>query len=106
VPDLEWHYGPTDANPDPGSRWHDECGGRVDFLEGAHVCDCGAQDTITDDEIPARVEAMWRHGWTNPDSANTFVLLLRELVSLRVDPLDAYRILDQARLAVAHEYGG
>ncbi len=40
---LRWHYGPTDAEPDPGTAWCYDCGGRVWFSEGHGVCGCGAQ---------------------------------------------------------------
>lgn len=85
--------------------WHDDCGGRVMFIDGGHVCDCGAQDTITDEEIPERVAGMWANGWDRPEAEETYVLLFRQLVTLGVDPLHVYRILDEARKAVASEYG-
>lgn len=40
---MLWHYGPTPADPDPGSMWHYGCGQRVDFFDGHAVCGCGAQ---------------------------------------------------------------
>lgn len=39
---LSWHYGPTDADPDPGKRWHDDCGGEVYYLDGDICSKCGA----------------------------------------------------------------
>ncbi len=41
---LDWHYGPTDTDPDPGKMWHYDCGQEVMYLEGGHICRCGAQD--------------------------------------------------------------
>lgn len=42
---LEWHYGPTDWDPDPGKRWHYDCPnppGEVMAFEEGLVCGCGA----------------------------------------------------------------
>jgi hypothetical protein len=41
---LDWHYGPTATDPDPGKMWHNDCGQGVMYLEGGHICGCGAQD--------------------------------------------------------------
>ena len=42
---LRWHYGPTESDPDPGTRWHYDCGGEVLVIEGALVCSkCGQSD--------------------------------------------------------------
>jgi hypothetical protein len=38
VTELNWHYGPTAADPDPGSMWHYGCGGRVYAFKEGHVC--------------------------------------------------------------------
>ncbi len=35
---LEWHYGPTDADPDRGKMWCDGCGAEVYALEGGYIC--------------------------------------------------------------------
>ncbi len=45
---LDWHYGPTPADPDPGSMWHTGCGRRVYFIDGGHICECGAHDDEED----------------------------------------------------------
>jgi hypothetical protein len=36
--ELQWHYGPTDADPDPGKMRCDDCGGEVYALEGGYIC--------------------------------------------------------------------
>jgi hypothetical protein len=41
--DRGWHYGPTEADSDPGKRWHYECGGEVMFFDDGDICDCGKQ---------------------------------------------------------------
>ena len=38
---LRWHYGPTEADPDPGMRWCEDCGGEVDVFDCVYVCGCG-----------------------------------------------------------------
>ncbi len=40
---LDWHYGPTSADPDSGKMWHYGCGQEVLYLEGGYICGCGAQ---------------------------------------------------------------
>lgn len=40
---LEWHYGPTKTDPDPGKMWHYGCGLEVLFIEDGEICQCGAQ---------------------------------------------------------------
>jgi hypothetical protein len=35
---LRWHYGPTDADPNPGAMWCDGCGSEVYALEGGWIC--------------------------------------------------------------------
>lgn len=47
-PPLNWHYGPTKSDPDPGKMWHYDCGGEVLYLDGGLICAlCGQQE---DDE--------------------------------------------------------
>lgn len=36
--ELIWHYGPTQAQPDPSRMWHTECGGEVLFLGDGYIC--------------------------------------------------------------------
>jgi hypothetical protein len=35
---LEWHYGPTGADPDPGKMWCRGCGAEVYAIEGGYIC--------------------------------------------------------------------
>lgn len=42
--ELDWYYGPTDTDPDPGKMWHRGCGGEVHAVEGGYICSCGAQE--------------------------------------------------------------
>jgi hypothetical protein len=35
---LEWHYGPTDTDPNPGAMWCDGCGSEVYALEDGYIC--------------------------------------------------------------------
>jgi hypothetical protein len=38
------HLGPTDSDPDPGKRWHYDCGGEVlTFKEGSICSECNQQ---------------------------------------------------------------
>jgi hypothetical protein len=40
---LRTHHGPTDDDPDPGKRWHDDCGGEVWSFKEGEICNkCGA----------------------------------------------------------------
>lgn len=42
--ETDWFYGPTDADPDPGKRWHVGCGGEIWTFDGGLVCRvCGVQ---------------------------------------------------------------
>lgn len=42
---LHWHYGPTAADPNPGSMWCDACEAEVLSIDGGHICTgCSAQD--------------------------------------------------------------
>lgn len=44
LPELRWHYGPTDKDPDPGRVWCDDCGGEVYFFKEGGICSgCGQQ---------------------------------------------------------------
>ena len=44
LPVLRWHYGPTAADPNPGSMWCYDCGGEVWTLEDGYICKgCGRQ---------------------------------------------------------------
>lgn len=43
-----YHYGPTAADPDPGSMWHYSCGQQVHTVDDAYVCGCGAMWTEDD----------------------------------------------------------
>lgn len=38
-----FHYGPTDTDPDHGKMWHYNCGRECYVIDGAYICDCGAQ---------------------------------------------------------------
>ena len=38
APTLQWHYGPTATDPEPGKKWHTGCGGEVMFIDGAEIC--------------------------------------------------------------------
>lgn len=38
TPELRWHYGPTDADPEPGKMWHYDCGGEVWYFDGGPIC--------------------------------------------------------------------
>jgi hypothetical protein len=41
---MQWHYGPTSDDPNPGAMWHEGCGGEVWILEGGYICrKCGEQ---------------------------------------------------------------
>lgn len=41
---LQWHYGPTEKDPDPGSMWCDDCGAEVWCFDGDYICrGCGRQ---------------------------------------------------------------
>lgn len=43
--ELDWHYGPTEADPDPGKMWCFSCGGEVWAFDGGYICRvCGHQD--------------------------------------------------------------
>lgn len=42
-PALDYHYGPTADDPDPGKMWHYGCGQEVLFIEDGLICGCGAQ---------------------------------------------------------------
>lgn len=56
---LRWHYGPTDDDPDPGKRWHYDCGGEVWYLGGGDICrKCGQQadDDATPSDAPDGAE--------------------------------------------------
>lgn len=35
---LDWFYGPTVTDPDPGNMWHRNCGGRVLVIEEGFIC--------------------------------------------------------------------
>lgn len=51
IDDFPYHYGPTDADPDPGKTWHIGCGGEVLFIEDGLICvKCGAQAELEADE--------------------------------------------------------
>lgn len=43
TPTFAWSYGPTESDPDVTKMWHEGCGKEVLFIEGAFVCECGAQ---------------------------------------------------------------
>lgn len=45
---MNWRYGPTPTDPDPGKMWHDGCGGEVLSIDGGLICSCGAQDETAD----------------------------------------------------------
>lgn len=111
MPDLSWHYGPTEADPDPGGMWHYDCGGRVGWIktgpgEGGHICECGAQDTRTRAEVHEEIHSgWWKGGWSSGHAAQEFHEIAERLVAAGLDPLDVVKLLNRARLAVAHEYG-
>jgi hypothetical protein len=45
TPRLQWHHGPTAADPDPGKIWHAGCGGEILCIDGGLICcDCDAQE--------------------------------------------------------------
>lgn len=58
--EFEWHYGPTDSNPDHGLMWHTGCGGEVyGFTEGyiCSKCEAGSEpDLPTPPPSPEREE--------------------------------------------------
>lgn len=74
--DLDWHYGPTADNPDPGRMWHRGCGGEVMFIEDRHVCmRCDRNDGPDPADLTAFLEAQWddeqraeegKTSWTPP----------------------------------------
>lgn len=35
---LRWHYGPTQADPEPGKMWCYDCGGNVMFIDDGYIC--------------------------------------------------------------------
>jgi hypothetical protein len=37
-PELRWHYGPTETDPNPGAMWHYDCGGEVWYIDDAPIC--------------------------------------------------------------------
>jgi hypothetical protein len=42
---LRWHYGPTDADPNPGAMWCYDCGSEVWVFEEGYICrGCGRTD--------------------------------------------------------------
>lgn len=45
---LNWHYGPTAADPEPGKMWHYGCGQEVLIIDDGLICGCGAQDDPAD----------------------------------------------------------
>ena len=107
MPDLDWHHGPTEADPDRGSMWHYNCGGRVDVLkDGVHVCDCGARDTRTLAEVHEEIHSgWWKGGWSSGHAEQEFHEIAERLAAAGLDPLDVLRLLNRARLAVAKEFG-
>lgn len=57
MPGLNWHYGPTADNPDPGRRWHYDCGGEVMLIDDGEICMlCDAQ---SDDGSGSETLADW-----------------------------------------------
>ena len=41
--EFQWHYGPTEVNPNPALIWHTGCGGEVYvFTEGYACSKCDA----------------------------------------------------------------
>lgn len=43
--DLRWHYGPTEADSDPGKMWCYDCGAEVYGIEGGYICSgCDRQE--------------------------------------------------------------
>ena len=44
---LRWHYGPTDADPDPGKMWCYDCGSEVYGMDDVWGCTgCGREEPI------------------------------------------------------------
>lgn len=50
---LRWHYGPTEADPNPGSMWCYDCGAEVWVFDEGYICrGCGRQDDDEDAPEP------------------------------------------------------
>ncbi len=50
-PKLEWHYGPTAADKDPGKMWCYACGGEVFSFKEGYVClKCGLAEDHESEE--------------------------------------------------------
>jgi len=46
---LDWFYGPTKTDPDPGKMWHRGCGGEVWYLSDGLICSkCHQQESRQD----------------------------------------------------------
>jgi hypothetical protein len=51
--DFPYYYGPTDADPDPGKKWHIGCGGEVLFIDDGLICsECGDQADLDEPSAP------------------------------------------------------
>lgn len=107
MPDLEWHFGPTVDDPDPGSRWHDDCGGRIDvFKDGVFVCACGQRDTVLAEDIPQRIADIAGDEWWTSSGEETFRDLADRLMAAGIEPQEVISILSSAYGAVAEQFGG
>jgi hypothetical protein len=44
---LDWHYGPTATDPEPGRMWCNDCGGEVYGFKEGYVCNgCGRAEAL------------------------------------------------------------
>lgn len=44
---MNWYYGPTLTDPEPGKMWHAVCLGEVLIIDGAYICaKCDAVEVI------------------------------------------------------------